>query len=67
MEINVHKKISDLYRSLNLPVTQEIDFTIHFLSEIYTHIPFKLLVFRVKNKLADYEYWSNKIFICRNL
>lgn len=49
MEIIVHHKISDLYKSLNLPIEQKIDFTIHFLPDIHSKTPFKSPVFR-----ADY-------------
>jgi AraC family transcriptional regulator, transcriptional activator of pobA len=49
MEIIAHHNISDLYKSLNLPLEQEIDFTIHFKPDILQQIPFKSPVFR-----ADY-------------
>ena len=49
MELIVHHKISDLYKSLNLPIEQEMDFTIHFLPAIHSKTPFKSPVFR-----ADY-------------
>ena len=49
MELIVHHKISDLYKSLNLPIEQEMDFTIHFLFSIHSKTPFKSPVFR-----ADY-------------
>jgi AraC family transcriptional regulator, transcriptional activator of pobA len=46
MEIIVHHHISDLYKSLNLPLEQEIDFTIHFKPDILHQIPFKSPIFR---------------------
>ena len=49
MEILVHHNISDLYKSLNLPLDQEIDFTIHFKPDILKQVPFKSPLFR-----ADY-------------
>ncbi|MEO1054954.1 MAG: AraC family transcriptional regulator [Bacteroidota bacterium] len=45
----VHRSISDLYKALNLPVEQEMDFTIHSLPEIHDHVPFESPTFR-----ADY-------------
>ncbi|MDW3194650.1 MAG: AraC family transcriptional regulator [Cytophagales bacterium] len=44
----VHQSISDLYQALNLPIEQELEFTIHFLPEIHTHIPFQSPVFRAE-------------------
>jgi AraC family transcriptional activator of pobA len=41
MEIIVHHKISDLYKTLGLPFDQEIDFTILSIPEIHPEIPFK--------------------------
>lgn len=41
MEIIVHHKISDLYKTLNLPVEQEIDFTMLSIPDIHPQIPFK--------------------------
>jgi AraC-like DNA-binding protein len=49
MEIIIHHNISDLYKSLNLPLKQEIDFTIHFKPDILHQIPFQSPIFR-----ADY-------------
>ncbi len=49
MEIIIHHNISDLYKSLNLPLKREIDFTIHFKPDILHQIPFKSPIFR-----ADY-------------
>lgn len=46
METIIHHTISDLYRSLNLPFEQEIDFTIHFKPDIIQQIPFKSPIFR---------------------
>lgn len=48
MELIVHHKISDLYKSLNLPIEQELDFTIHFLPDIHSQTPFKSPVFRAE-------------------
>ncbi|MCB0495272.1 MAG: AraC family transcriptional regulator [Cyclobacteriaceae bacterium] len=48
MSITVHHSISDLYRSLNLPIEQELDFTIHFLPGIHLNFPFKSPVFRAE-------------------
>ena len=53
MDIIIHHSISDLYKSLNLPFEQDIDFTIHFKPDIHPHIPFKSPVFR-----ADYFYFG---------
>lgn len=44
----VHQSISDLYKALNLPIEQELEFTIHFLPEIHTKIPFQSPVFRAE-------------------
>jgi len=41
METIVHHKISDLYRTLNLPVGEEIDFTVLSIPDIHPQIPFK--------------------------
>src|SRR5882724_11505966 len=49
MEIIVHHKISDLYKTLGLPFDQEIDFTILFIPDIHPQIPFKSPILR-----ADY-------------
>ena len=49
MEIIVHHSISDLYKSLDLPLEQDIDFTIHFKPGILRQIPVQSPVFR-----ADY-------------
>ena len=48
MGLIVHQKIADLYRALNLPIEQDIDFTIHFLPAIHKHQPFKSPVFRAE-------------------
>lgn len=53
MDIILHYSISDLYKSLNLPLTQEIDFTIHFKPDIHPSIPFKSPIFR-----TDYFYFG---------
>ena len=73
----VHQKISDLYKSLNLPIEQEIDFTIHFLPDIHSKTPFTSPVFRaeyfsfvfVKNGHGNYtiderkfDFESNTIY-----
>jgi hypothetical protein len=49
MEIFVHHKISDLYKTLGLPYELEIDFTILSIPDIHLQIPFKSPVLR-----ADY-------------
>lgn len=41
MERIVYHKISDLYKTLDLPVEQEIDFTIKSIPDIHPQIPFK--------------------------
>lgn len=41
MKIIVHHQISDLYKTLNLPFEQEIDFTILSIPGIHPQIPFK--------------------------
>jgi AraC-like DNA-binding protein len=46
MEIIIHHTISDLYKSLNLPFNQEMDFTIHFKPDIFHQIPFKSPIYR---------------------
>jgi AraC family transcriptional regulator, transcriptional activator of pobA len=49
MELLLHHNISDLYKTLGLPVEHQIDFTIHSIPEIHPHIPFKSTSLR-----ADY-------------
>lgn len=49
MEMIVHHKISDLYKTLGLPFDQEIDFTILSIPDIHTQIPFKSPILK-----ADY-------------
>ena len=49
MEMVVHHKISDLYKTLGLPFEQEIDFTILSIPEIHDQIPYKSPVLQ-----ADY-------------
>jgi len=49
MEIIVHHKISDLYKTLGLPFDGEIDFTILSVPDIHPQIPFKSPILR-----ADY-------------
>jgi AraC family transcriptional regulator, transcriptional activator of pobA len=41
MKTIVHHKISDLYKTLGLPIEQEIDFTIMSIPDIHPQIPFK--------------------------
>jgi AraC-like DNA-binding protein len=68
MEIIIHHNISDLYKSLNLPFEQEIDFTIHFKPDIYHQIPFTSPRFQanyfsfgfVKNGSGFYTIDENK-------
>ncbi|TRX53043.1 helix-turn-helix domain-containing protein [Fulvivirga sp. M361] len=45
-ELVIHHSISDLYTSLNLPMEQEMDFTIHFLPDIHPKVPFTSPTFR---------------------
>lgn len=49
MEIITHHKITDLYKTLGLPFSQEIDFTILSIPDIHPQIPFKSPILR-----ADY-------------
>lgn len=49
MDIIVHHRISDLYKTLNLPFEHEIDFTILSIPDIHHQIPFKSPLLR-----ADY-------------
>lgn len=49
MEIIVHHKISDLYKTLSLHYDKEIDFTILSIPDIHPQIPFKSPILR-----ADY-------------
>lgn len=49
MEIIIHHKISDLYKTLGLPFDQEIEFTILSIPDIHPQIPFKSPTLR-----ADY-------------
>ena len=53
MDIILHHCISELHKSLNLPVTQEIHFSIHFKPDIHPKTPFKSPVFR-----TDYFYFG---------
>lgn len=46
MEVIVHHNISDLYRSLNLPLDEEIDFAVHFKPDLLTEVPFKSPTYR---------------------
>ncbi|MBV6646074.1 MAG: helix-turn-helix transcriptional regulator [Cyclobacteriaceae bacterium] len=45
-KVSHHHSISDLYRSLNIPVEQEVDFTIHSLLDLHQKIPFRSPTFR---------------------
>ena len=49
MDIVIHHRISDLYKTLNLPFAREIDFTILSIPDIHDQIPFKSPTLR-----ADY-------------
>jgi AraC-like DNA-binding protein len=49
MEIIVHHKIADLYKTLGLPFDREIDFTILSIPDIHPQIPFKSSILK-----ADY-------------
>ena len=44
----VHHSISDLYKALNIPLEQELEFTIHYLPDIHSELPFKSPVFRAE-------------------
>lgn len=44
----VHHSISDLYKALKIPLVQNLEFTIHFLPDIHTKLPFKSPVFRAE-------------------
>lgn len=46
MDIITHHSIADLYKYLNIPFEQEMDFTIHFKPSILTTVPFKSPFFR---------------------
>ena len=46
MELITHHSISDMYKYLDLPFEQEMDFTIHFKPAIFQQIPFKSPKFR---------------------
>lgn len=69
MRLGIHHNIADLYKSLNLPIEQEIDFTIHFLPDIHAELPFKSPVFRaeyfsfvfIKDGLGNYTL-DDKVF-----
>lgn len=68
MEIIIHHSISDLYKYLNLPFEQEMDFAIHFKPAILQQIPFKSPMFRedyfafsfIKNGSGFYTIDENK-------
>lgn len=47
-DIILHHNISDLYKSLNIPLEQDIDFAIHFLPAIHKTIPFRSPFFRTE-------------------
>jgi AraC family transcriptional regulator, transcriptional activator of pobA len=49
MEIVVHHNISDLYKTLSIPVEEDIDFTILSVPDIHPTLPFKSPILR-----ADY-------------
>ena len=48
-DLIIHRSISDLYKAMGLQIEQEMDFTIHFLPDIHTDLPYKSPTFR-----ADY-------------
>jgi AraC-like DNA-binding protein len=72
MEIIIHHTISDLYKYLNLPLKQEIDFTIHFKPDIIHQIPFQSPTFRedyftfsfIKEGSGFYTIDENKFPFC---
>ncbi|TNE73362.1 AraC family transcriptional regulator [bacterium] len=45
-EIIGYDKVSDLYKDLGLPITQQADFSLHELHKIHTKVPYKSPVFR---------------------
>lgn len=45
-DLIVYNTLSDLYKALNLPIEQDMDFTIHFLPDIHRKVPYKSPVFR---------------------
>jgi len=46
MKVETHYTVSDLYKSLELPLTQWMDFTIHFLPTFHQKLPFYSGIFR---------------------
>ncbi|MEM8888922.1 MAG: helix-turn-helix transcriptional regulator [Bacteroidota bacterium] len=48
MSLIVHQNISDLFKALNLPLKQELDFSIHFLPDMHKELPFRSPVFRAE-------------------
>ena len=48
MALLVHRTLADLYRALNLPIEQDMNFTIHFLPDIHKSLPFQSPVFRAE-------------------
>lgn len=46
MHLIRHKTVSDLYNSFGLPFQQKLDFSIHFLPDIHTQLPFSSGPFR---------------------
>ncbi len=48
MSLTVHHSISDLYRALNLPIAQEMDFTVHSLPHLHPTVPFSSPLFRAE-------------------
>ncbi len=67
-ELVVYDTISDLYQALGFPVTQDLDFSIHSLSEIHKEVPFKSPLFRaeyfsfvfIKNAQGQYTSGTRK-------
>jgi len=61
-ELIVHNSISDLYKALNLPIEQDMDFTVHNLAEVHPEVPYRSPLFRanyfsfvfVKNARGSY-------------
>lgn len=46
MKVETHYTVSDLYKSLEIPLTQWMDFTIHFLPKYHKKFPFYSDIFR---------------------
>ena len=45
-DLIVHNSISDLYKALNLPIEQDMGFTVHDLAEVHPEVPYTSPLFR---------------------